>query len=126
MWTSPSPSFDQVMSEFLLHFARFQVGGWKLEADFGKKEKGNIRSSVIKEKAILDWFDLLNRNQGTSGGLGGLSTSQKTYENYWGGLLPISSPWKKYKSGSQILVFLPLKAMFGDPGHGPKISKVSF
>ena len=56
MWTSPSPSFDQVMSEFLLHFARFQVGGWKLEADFGKKEKGNIRSCVIKEKAILDCF----------------------------------------------------------------------
>ena len=47
MWTSPSPSFDQVMSEFLLHFASFQVGGWKLEADFGKKEKGNIRSCVI-------------------------------------------------------------------------------
>jgi len=36
-----------------------------------------------------------------------------------------SKALEKSKSGSQIEVFLPLGAMFGPPGHGPKISKVS-
>jgi hypothetical protein len=67
-----------------------------------------------------------NRNQGTLGGLGGLSTSQKTLKNYWGALAFISRPWKKSKFGSQMNIFLPLGAMFGAPEHGPKNSKMSF
>ena len=67
MWTSPSPSFDQVMSEFLLHFARFQVGGWKLEADFGKKEIYKVMSLKKRQSWIVSVQALLHSERSCFG-----------------------------------------------------------
>ena len=56
MMSDSSPTFNQILSKFLLHFARLEVGGRNLKANFGEKEKRNIRNRVIEEKTILNCF----------------------------------------------------------------------